>query len=468
MSSTDQNQLEERISELIDGTATEQQRRELLELVTHDSSLLEQLAEHLQISELLSQQTISRNRDYVLPLLIDHLQTLGEEPENAFVASIFQRIRNRRTIRNFAIAASLTAILVPLSWMTLEPFGDGPSDSGEIVARANRLDSYGNVTESNNIREGQSFELDEGVMKFRFSNGAVVAIEAPASFKIDSAFQMELLSGKLNAWCPESAHGFKVITEDTTLTDLGTSFGIEASPSGSSDFVVIEGSVNLSKGTESRILNEGSAMKTDRVSGLVNSTFETSPFERTWAMTSGIISWRGAVIPAKPDTPENLSKLRNDDSVMVVPEVQGVAFDEPIIAELTSPGHIEMDHGPTPTQILEAQPERNLHSYLIRVDPESDLRGEEHIHYEGSVTFDRNVIAIILCKSTLEASDERFTLGQWPTVSETPGTPTLRGLEVNWNTSIRDQVTLSEDRRTVSIAFHTGGSTDDIRVITAE
>ena len=130
---------------------------------------------------------------------------------------------------------------------------------------------------------------------------------------------MELFSGKLNGWCPETAHGFQVISDDTTLTDLGTSFGIEAGPDGKSDFVVIEGSINLRKNRENRILKEGKAVSTNSSSGLKNITFETSSFDRTWALTSGIMATTGAVIPAKPDIPERLARLRNDSEVMVVP-----------------------------------------------------------------------------------------------------------------------------------------------------
>lgn len=455
---------EELVSALLDGALDDGARGGLMRLVESDPALLEELAVHLEVSEALSQQQPLRRGEVVVPALQDHIRAVASEPEDAFIHGLFRRIRRRRAMRITAWAAVIAALLAPIAWFGSQVWQE--PDPAPVIARAIRLNDAGATGDPEEIRAGGTINLRDGVMRLNFTNGAVVAVESPASFTVHSAKLMHLHSGKLNAWCPESAHGFQVTTDDTTLTDLGTSFGIEAGPGGASDFVVMEGSVSVSKGAENRIIREGAAVSSSQDGGLRESPFETSSFQRTWALTSGIIATTGAVVPAKPDTPERLARIHNDSEVMVVPEGRDLPFDVPIHAEVSQPGHLEITTTPVPSHVVAPAPELRLNSYLVRVDPESDLQGPEHIHFEGSVTFDRPVVAIILGKKTLEASDERFANGKWPRPAGKPNTY-HRGLEINWNTTIHDQVALSDDRRTVTIAFHTGVSTDDIRVITA-
>jgi len=470
MSNPPLSTFEDLLADLMDGDITDQDRIKLRAILKNDPSLLKILHEQLSVSELLSQQLEIRQSEHVLSTLEDHLTSLGHKNEDAFIDNVFQRIRKRRHLYRYAAAAIITICLVPLAWFVLRAPAPGhqPGPTQPVVAQAFILNSKGHPGPRKMIRSGQTVTLEKAgvIMQMKFDNGAVVAIESPATFTIESGTCMRLLTGKLNAWCPETAHGFQVKTNDTLLTDLGTSFGVEATKDGLSDFMVIEGSINLRKGRQAVNLVEGNAVTTNSSTGLEILTFEPSRFGKTWALTSGIIATTGAVVPAKPDTPERLARLRNDKEVMVVPEAQGIPFDSPIKAEITDPGHLQIMNTSISAKNLKPNPQLLLYSYLLRVDPKSDLKPPNPIHFEGSVTFDKDVIAIICRRETLSATDQRFTNGKWPKTSNRFYN-NLRGLE-GFIEETSDEVTLSKDRRTVTISFNTAHSTDDIRVITAE
>lgn len=440
----------------MEGQLNESDNTQLNGLLREHPELLIVVRQHLEISELISHQKPLRSSEHVISELNNHFKSLPRE-EDIFVENLFERIRHRRLNRRLLIAAAVIALAIPGALLALRT-------SAPVVAQATLLDSSGNYSTHEGVREGEHIDLKSGLMRLEFGNGAVVAVESPAKFEVSSAKLINLKLGKLNAWCPESAHGFQVVTSETTLTDIGTAFGIDADPNGSSTFIVLEGSVKLKKNNQVHLLEEGTAMSTDQHTGLRNSTFETAPYVRTWAVNSGIVKTTGAVRPAKPDTPERLAKLYNDTEVMVIPEGRDLSFDQKIVAEISTPGHLEITTETVPTHSIPPVAGLRLNSYLVRVDPESKLKGAEHIYFQGSVTFDQPVIAIILGNSTLRETDIRFGNGKWPRI---PGSH-LRGLEMNYNTSIHDEVSLSEDRRTVTIAFQTGGSSDDIRVITAK
>ena len=107
--------IEDLLSDLIDGNLSEQDREELMKLLAEDPEQLELLATHLQISEVLSQQLPLRREDILLPSLDDHIKSVGPEEEQVFINGLFRRIRRRKIIRNTAIAATITAMLIPIT-----------------------------------------------------------------------------------------------------------------------------------------------------------------------------------------------------------------------------------------------------------------------------------------------------------------------------------------------------------------
>ena len=99
------------------------------------------------------------------------------------------------------------------------------------------------VIPSSDLVAGQSVMLSKGLMELEFTSGALVALEAPASFRVESPLHAVLSHGKLTANVPESAHGFTVSTPRGEMIDLGTQFGLLVQADGTTETHVFGGEV---------------------------------------------------------------------------------------------------------------------------------------------------------------------------------------------------------------------------------
>ncbi len=86
--------------------------------------------------------------------------------------------------------------------------------------------------------------LKTGAVQIEFYQGARVSLEAPAALRLISSGEAFCERGKLRAHVPPQAKGFRIHTENGTVVDLGTAFGIEVGETGV-DVHVFEGEVEL-------------------------------------------------------------------------------------------------------------------------------------------------------------------------------------------------------------------------------
>lgn len=443
----------ELLEALSEGSLDEGGRARLLAMTARDAQLRRLLREHLAMERRLG---LLRHDDSTFAeRTAAHVVKTAGEAEFVFVGKVKRRILRRRALKVFAIAAVLALATLPLLWRS-----PAPSAAGEVeVATLVRMNVDGDVISRTPVKSGLLLDETEGLLRLDFKNGAVVAIEAPAKLTVRSGMEITLEAGRLNAWCPETAHGFKVRTASAALTDLGTSFGVSASAGGRSDFLVLDGAVEVEKGTEKMRLEQGSAVSSTGKETLKPVAFDPSGFKNTWPLASGIQSTKGAVIPADPDIPEKVALMENSDNVLVIPERRGVIFNRPLEAEITGPGTLPGSFDRKPRS-LSPVPEKRLRSILLRYDPVGVTPEDRFLKLEGEVTFDRPVLAIACQRASLEKSDELFSTATW--------TATHRGIELEQIRNDPDSVTLSEDRRTVKILFYAGASTDEVRVILEE
>jgi len=448
--------IQELMADLLDGDIDEASRTELVEALRNDPALLSELRLHLELSDSLARLKTERQDETFIRSTAGHAMALGSETEDAFVSGLTRRISRRNWTRRLAIAAVVT-LAATGGFLGYRHFQNGP-----VIASMVQLDDEGRLIARHDISPGYHHSPKQGLFRINFHNGAVVAIEGSADFRIESAMKMRLNSGKLNAWCPESAHGFQVVTATGTVTDLGTSFGVSAERNGGSNFLVLDGLIEVSQGKETRRLEQGQAVRTAKVSGIEDLAFEPTPFARTWPLASGIISTEGSVKPAPPGTAEQLSKLESNDTVLVIPEKRNVIFDQAFDAEIIDPGTFSAANAKQLHRVQD-DPERRLRSFLVRFNPVYDIGFRR---FDGAVTFERPVLAICCQGRYIDATDEIFATGSYTDVSEQARR--FRGIDLDQPAKYPEEVTLSEDRRTVRIVFNAGVSSDDIRVILEE
>lgn len=437
-------------AQYLDGTLDDADRDRLSALLEADSEKIAVLRSQLLLSGALARLRPELSDENFLRTVMPHLHAVGDEVVDAFPSRVRNTIRLARW-RRVALAAAAT-VAVAFTVFHFRP-------QGETVA--NRFDGES----SQQVRIGDKLEFRKGVSRLEFSNGAVVAIEAPAALLVRSPDEVVLDHGRLNAWCPETAHGFRVVTTSATLTDLGTSFGVSAGKDGTADFVVLDGKVEVQKDGETRTIERGAALQAKRGAGLLDVAFEPSAFQRTWPVASGIHSTRGEVVPAPPGTPETLAAYENDRHIIVIPERRDFRPKRPVQVNIVGPGIHEGADLVGPVSFT-PPPDTKVRSYLLRYNPVGVLEKSDHKRIEGSVTFDRPVLALITASRLLHPSDKVFAKAPMPRMSEVD--TRLRGLERSPHLIHSDRVELSQDRRTLEVTFIAGESIDEIRAITAD
>lgn len=81
-----------------------------------------------------------------------------------------------------------------------------PADSGDV------------------IRGGGAFLVERGFVTVAVGRGVTVDLVGPVKAVVEDAGTVRLRSGLLAAEVTEAGHGFRVVTEDADVLDLGTAF----------------------------------------------------------------------------------------------------------------------------------------------------------------------------------------------------------------------------------------------------
>lgn len=173
-------------------------------------------------------------------------------------------------------------------------------------------------------------------------------------------------------------------------------------------------------------------------------------------ISAGVIATAGAVRDLGSPLSLEESALESPDSLSVMKERGGLqlAAGDSIAFDITSPGVVADDPARTPSV---AAAGTWVNSHVIHLD----APGAGTARARGSVTFDTNVIGVIVSHEALAASDE---LLHAPGVRY-PASPE-RGVELA-GAAGRDTIELSSDRRTVTFSSDVHSGLDQIRVVTA-
>ncbi|MFZ2642960.1 MAG: LamG-like jellyroll fold domain-containing protein [Verrucomicrobiia bacterium] len=148
-------------------------------------------------------------------------------------------------------AAACVALIFALSWWHAErpPFATVASGVG-----AGSLANGAQVC-------GEVHEIKEGLLDMITARGARIVIEAPATFRFESAQRLRMMHGRISADVPPSAKGFTVITPTGRAVDLGTKFGVDVPLHGEAEIHVFQGKViaQSAGGGKRRSLRDGEA-----------------------------------------------------------------------------------------------------------------------------------------------------------------------------------------------------------------
>jgi concanavalin A-like lectin/glucanase superfamily protein/FecR-like protein len=172
--------------------------------------------------------------------------------------------RNRRRIWAVPLAACFVLLAAGLWSLRLSRPTDRTATGSKAVAMLNRTVNAqwnvpGDAPRLNAPLEPGWFELESGLAEVVFYSGARFVIEGPAELQLISASHASCRRGRITAEVPPPARGFRIDTPQGTVTDLGTSFGLDVKDR-RTELHVFKGSVKLQAAAEAAAhnLREGS------------------------------------------------------------------------------------------------------------------------------------------------------------------------------------------------------------------
>ncbi|MES2793354.1 MAG: LamG-like jellyroll fold domain-containing protein [Planctomycetota bacterium] len=159
-------------------------------------------------------------------------------------------------------------------------------------------------------------EIARGTVEFITPTAARIVIEAPATFRFESAQRLNMTRGRLAADIPRSARKFTVVTPSGEAVDLGTKFGVDVPQSSEAEIHVFQGEViaQSSNGGKRRNLHTGEAFQLKSGAGAVRG-LRSAAFIRPEEIDS-LHAALGAGQPLRSD--EALLKLRQDPALIAL------------------------------------------------------------------------------------------------------------------------------------------------------
>lgn len=95
------------------------------------------------------------------------------------------------------------------------------------------------------ISSGQSLEFESGQLEIVFDTGVELLVTGPAAMSIDSPLRVSASRGAYTARVGERGKGFTIDTPATSVTDLGTEFGVSIQSDQKTGVVVFDGAVDV-------------------------------------------------------------------------------------------------------------------------------------------------------------------------------------------------------------------------------
>lgn len=455
-----------------DGSITPSQFEQLQQALREDSAVREQLLHELNVHATLDDLATGTDSGKA--------SRGGSESGGVDDSKDTQQDTDRRWLwwsyHRLAVAATVLLAVGALSffagrgnWNT-EPASPRPRTVEGVARLISTVDARWQTTEP---LPGKSLDLGEyrlvaGSVELEFREGARVTLRGPAKFALRSSNHIHLTTGSLVANVPEEALGFTVTTPQSEVVDLGTEFGLAVDETGRTDIHVLDGLVQAfpRQATDAVMISQGEARRIDPAD---DSRPQTIPVASRDALLGnlpldplGVELLRGVVRLRDSSSPIDLQERpAGQHWIDVIPEKRGVTLAQPIEVSIDRAG-VYRRFG-TSRQSISAG--TRVNSYLFHFRPEN----YERVH--GVVRFAQPIVGVVCIREGLRATDESLGL---PRVNYKVKAGRWRGLEssdqdhyVEGHQYI-DEVTLSQDRRTLSLRINANpsGGVDQVRVLT--
>lgn len=444
--------INELISGYLDGVLSAEQQAELSKWIESDPAHADQFAEAILFDNRLHAEVNA---------------TLYMDGAAATAASLPQRSDVGYPTRIFAAIAACLLIGIGITYWISTRNVEGIAEH-ENEAETNRgfasvthvLDANGDGKSGLSIGDrlsSQTIQLQSGFVSLVFDDGVEVTLQGPAEYELLALAKTKLTSGLLTATVPPGAEGFTVDTPTAEVVDLGTSFGIDLREDGFSSVSVFDGEVEVAvpDAAEKHLLTEGESVRIGADRKIEKVDIDPERYAKVWPIFSGIVGSSEA-FRFVPPWPKRIRFVTSDNDIFIATEGYAVDLNSELKVNITEPGDYARVNELTP---LELPAGERVRSYILHYSPTTQVGPRRAKRVSGSITFDRPVLGVIVEHEELLASSRRFT-------RRSAGEGQHRR-ELNLiGDDAGDRITLSKDRKTVTLdLISPGKSSDLVRVI---
>jgi hypothetical protein len=239
--------LERWLAALVEGDLSASARQQLGERLKRDPAARQRYVDYLMVHGMLRWEF---TRTGALPAvasapLAQELSVEATRPpvRRARTLRLPRAMRPRSWSALVASAAAAAVIAVILWQAELLPIATGPATIAEVAGAT--------AADGRSLRPGAldngPFVLGSGLARLAFRSGATLMVEGPAEIDVRSPMLAMLRRGRVVVRVPDAAHGFAIESDGLRVVDLGTEFGIAATPGALPVVQVFAGAVEVGR-----------------------------------------------------------------------------------------------------------------------------------------------------------------------------------------------------------------------------
>ncbi|MFT5129559.1 MAG: hypothetical protein ACI8W8_003182 [Rhodothermales bacterium] len=165
--------------------------------------------------------------------------------EDRVMQSLKPARKKRSPWRFFAVAAAVVA--AGMMWLARPK--SPVTESAKQTEYAAEAVAVLSVLHAAKVTEGERgpgpLVIEDGLVQIDFFSGVRMLLRGPAEIEIRSASEVYMHSGEASCYVSELGRGFRILTADGEVIDLGTAFGIRVRPAQSAEVHVFEGEVSV-------------------------------------------------------------------------------------------------------------------------------------------------------------------------------------------------------------------------------